>query len=72
MTNDLRNTGVHKEFKMPTVAEGMKTFTVRHEDRYHSHVNKEILQFLGNNGLKRLLKSTKSLRTELSDSVRNT
>jgi hypothetical protein len=55
----VRNDKIHRDLKIPTVIEEIKTFATRHEERLHGHINPEVLQILDNTNMERRLKRVK-------------
>ena len=54
-----RNSDIHRDLGIPTVAEEVKACAAKHETRLHDHVNVEALQLLDSSRIVRRLKRTK-------------
>ena len=54
-----RNSDIHRDLNIDTVANAIKKIAKNHEERLHQHVNVEALQLLDTTELVRRLKRTK-------------
>lgn len=56
----VRNENIHKDLRMDTVMEVIKTVATKHDQRLHNHVNISVLQMLNSNEVRRLKRTKPS------------